>query len=440
MRLKILLLGGSTTPGFVIERSCGEFQLEILRPAKTELLFVEPAPHLAIVTLSESNPFEDLNWLSRLRTRQRGIPVIAIAVRSSEALAIAAFRAGCRDYLQYPYSQDDLAGAIQRCVSDGLRANGKVAIEQGGDAGTGRLIGNSPAMQRLRNYVSNIAPKASTVLITGETGTGKEVVAQLLHRNGADPGRPFVSVNCAAIPESLIESELFGHERGSFTGAAQAALGKLQLAGNGTIFLDEIGDMSAYAQAKILRAIENRQAYRVGGRASYPVLCRFVAATNCDLERNVTEGRFRKDLYYRLNVARIQLPALRERTSDIPELCSHFIAEMNRDFQGDVASCEEEVMRALLRYEWPGNIRELRNVFEAAYLNSPGRQLSMADMPDWFIQNLQRSEIRPPTELDRVLSALTSTNWNKSKAAEALHWSRTTLYRKIAHYQIGASR
>ena len=438
MRLKILLLGGSTTPGFVIERSCGEFQLEILRPAKTELLFVEPAPHLAIVTLSESDPFEDLHWLTRLRTRQRGIPVIAIAVRSSEALAVAAFRAGCRDYLQYPYSQEELAGAIQRCVADGLLANGKLAIDQG--AGTGRLIGSSPAMQRLRNYVSNIAQRASTVLITGETGTGKEVVAELLHRNGADPERPFVSVNCAAIPESLIESELFGHERGSFTGAAQASLGKLQLAGNGTIFLDEIGDMSAYAQAKILRAIENRQAYRVGGRVSYPVLCRFIAATNSDIERNVTEGRFRKDLYYRLNVARIQLPALRERNSDIPELCSHFIAAMNHDFQGNVASCEEELMRALIRYEWPGNIRELRNVFEAAYLNSPGPQLSMADMPDWFIRNLRKSETRPPTELDRVLSALTSTNWNKSKAAEALNWSRTTLYRKIAQYQIGASR
>ena len=247
-------------------------------------------------------------------------------------------------------------------------------------------------------------------------------------------------MNCAAIPESLIESELFGHERGSFTGATQASFGKLQQAGNGTIFLDEIGDMSAYAQAKILRAIENRQAYRVGGRVGYPVICRFVAATNCEIERNVSEGRFRKDLYYRLNVARIQLPASRERNSDIPELCSHFITGLNRDFGNNVDSCAEDLMRALMSYEWPGNIRELRNVFEAAYLNNPGPQLLMTDMPECFIRNLQKTESRPPTELDRVMSALTSTHWNKSKAAEALSWSRTTLYRKIAQYQIAPSR
>lgn len=440
MRLKILLLGGTTTPGFVIERFCGEFQLEILKPAKAELLLVEPPPDLAIVTLSESNPLEDLNWLGRLRTRQMGIPAIAIAVRSSEALAVAAFRAGCRDYLPYPYTHEDLAAAIQRCVADRYRAGGGLArLPAAAGGNKNRLIGASPAIQKLRSYVSAIAPRASTVLITGETGTGKEVVAELVHRSGARSGKPFISVNCAAIPESLIESELFGHERGSFTGAAHAAEGKLQLAGEGTVFLDEIGDMSPYAQAKILRAIENREAYRVGGRTSYPVLCRFIAATNCEIERSVSEGRFRKDLYYRLNVARIRLPALRERKSDIPALCRHFIGEMNRDFQSNVESCDEALTQAMLRHPWPGNIRELRNVMEAAYLNTPGSRLTLADMPDWFVQDLEKSDTPPPTELDRVLSALSSTNWNKSKAAEALHWSRMTLYRKIAKYRIATS-
>jgi len=246
-------------------------------------------------------------------------------------------------------------------------------------------------------------------------------------------------VNCAAIPEMLIESELFGHERGSFTGAAQTAIGKLQLAGEGTIFLDEIGDMTPYAQAKILRVIESREAYRVGGRTSYPVLCRFIAATNCEIERSVEQGRFRRDLYYRLNVARIRIPALRDRKNDIPALCQHFIAEMNERFKARVDSCEEDLMKALLEYDWPGNIRELRNVLEAAYLSDPGKCLSMTDMPEWFSEELRRFKPQVETERDRVLAALVATKWNKSKAAQSLSWSRMTLYRKLAKHQIVTS-
>src|SRR5215813_10978154 len=210
MRLKILLLGGTNTPGFIIERACGDFQLEILRPPKSEAVFIDPPPHLIILTLSDDQPFTDLELLDRLKIGARRIPVIAIAVQSSEALAIAAFRAGCRDYLQYPYTQDELAAAIQRCVA----RSGSAAELPG--AGLGRLIGNSPVIQGLKRYIERIAPRSSTVLITGETGTGKEVAAEILHHAGPNSVKPFVAVNCAAIPETLIESELFGHERGSF--------------------------------------------------------------------------------------------------------------------------------------------------------------------------------------------------------------------------------
>ncbi len=282
--------------------------------------------NLIILTLSESQPFEDLKLLDPLRAKARGIPIIAIAVRSSEKLAIDAFRAGCRDYLQYPYTQQELTSAIQRCM---LIAP---APSHAADVDFERLVGESPAIAMVRSYVARVARRATTVLITGETGTGKEVVADLLHRAGANPEKPFVSVNCAAIPESLLESELFGHERGSFTGAVQAFEGKLQLAGEGTVFLDEIGDMSPYGQVKILRAIENRQATRLGGRTPYRVRCRFVAATNHEIERAVASGRFRADLYYRLNVARIRLPALRERKLDIPGICRNFIRGLNPAF------------------------------------------------------------------------------------------------------------
>jgi DNA-binding NtrC family response regulator len=299
-----------------------------------------------------------------------------------------------------------------------------------------RLIGDSAPMRDIKTYVGKVAVTDSHVLITGETGTGKELVAELIHHNSRRVGRPFVWINCAAIPDSLLESELFGYERGAFTGAHARKEGQLKLADGGTLFLDEIGDMSPYAQAKILRALENKAVYRLGGKHSVPLEVRVIAATNQDLERLIAEEKFRKDLFFRLNVARIDLPPLRERTEDIMPLCSYYLGELNQRFSRQVQGCTEEVMAAMLRYDWPGNVRELKNLLEATFVNAPYRWITLRDLPEAFQRQRPVAEPIAPSERERLLSALRSTNWNVSKTAQRLHWSRMTIYRKMTKYHL----
>jgi DNA-binding NtrC family response regulator len=298
------------------------------------------------------------------------------------------------------------------------------------------MIGKSPVMQEVKAYLARVAAADSSVLITGETGTGKELVAAFIHQHSRRQQRPFVSVNCAAIPDSLLESELFGYTRGAFTGASASQEGKMQSANGGTIFFDEIGDMSPYAQAKILRAIETREVQPLGAKKSVPVDVRVVAATNQDLEQLTSENKFRKDLYFRLNVARIHLPPLRDRKEDIPALFNHYIQEFNQRFGREVEGFTEEALAYLLCYEWPGNVRELKNLLEAIFVNLPPRQVSFLDLPEQFRKRLRDTEGLPQDERDRLLSALFATNWNMSKAAQKLHWSRMTLYRKMEKYHI----
>jgi transcriptional regulator with PAS, ATPase and Fis domain len=285
-----------------------------------------------------------------------------------------------------------------------------------------------------------VAPTQSTVLITGETGTGKELAAELIHRNSSRHKKPFVCINCAALPENLVESELFGYERGAFTGAIASKQGKFEQAEGGTVFLDEIGDMSPYAQAKILRAIEIKEVYRLGGKGSISLNVRVIAATNQDIERLVAQEKFRKDLYYRFNVAMVHLPPLRDRKEDIPPLLGHYIRELNQRFGREVEGFTQEAMESLLHYDWPGNIRELKNLLEATFINLPSRKIAFMDLPKQFQRRLQETEGLPKSERDQVLSALFATKWNKSKAAQKLHWSRMTLYRKMAKYHIVTSQ
>jgi transcriptional regulator with PAS, ATPase and Fis domain len=281
-------------------------------------------------------------------------------------------------------------------------------------------------------------------------------VAELIHRNSPRAHQPLLCVNCAAIPDSLLESELFGYERGSFTGAYSASKGKLKFGDGGTIFLDEIGDMSAYAQAKILRVIESREIQRLGGKENVSLNVRFIAATNKDLDQSVSEKTFRKDLYYRLNVAGIQLPLLKDRKEDIPSLCDHYVGKFNRQFGRHVQGFTEETAEALLRYDWPGNVRELKNLLEATVGNfrcsqnlsssdSCGqcpevsfrcRQISFTDLPEQFRRRATETQSLCSDERYPLLSVLISTNWNISKAAQKLHWSRMTVYRKMAKYCI----
>jgi transcriptional regulator with PAS, ATPase and Fis domain len=247
-----------------------------------------------------------------------------------------------------------------------------------------------------------------------------------------------VPVNCAAIPESLLESELFGHEPGAFTGAVGSRPGLLQLADRGTIFLDEVGDLGGVAQAKILRAIEAREIYHVGGKQPIPLDLRIVAATNVDLDRAVEDGRFRRDLYFRLNVARVHLPPLRERRADITTLVDHYLAELNTACGADVPGVTGEALAALQAYDWPGNVRELKNLLEAIFVCPPSRPISMDDLPERFVRGLHDLRRMADADRRRLLEALTAANWNKSQAAGLLNWSRMTVYRKMAKYSVVA--
>jgi transcriptional regulator with PAS, ATPase and Fis domain len=302
------------------------------------------------------------------------------------------------------------------------------------------LIGCSLAIWKVKTYLRKVAMTNSHVLITGETGTGKELAAQYIHHHSARRAKPLVTINCAALPDGLLESELFGYERGAFTGATSSYSGKLRLADGGTVLFDEIGDMSPYAQAKILRVIETREVYPLGGRQSVPLDIRIIAATNRDLEQRVAISEFRQDLYFRLNVARVHLPPLRERKEDIPLLTDHFIQKFSAQFGRGIEGFSDEAMERLVSYEWPGNIRELVNMTERIFIDPPGEKISVADLPDPIRRPLPKHQEKIPTEREILLYTLSQTNWNKSKAADRLHWSRMTLYRKIAKYHIVESQ
>ena len=302
------------------------------------------------------------------------------------------------------------------------------------------MVGESPPMQAIQAYIRKVALTDSHVLITGETGTGKELVAEQIHQHSPRARQPFICLNCAAVPDSLFESELFGYERGAFTGASTLTRGAFERADGGTLFLDEIGDMSPYAQAKILRTVEDKAIHRLGGQRSISLNIRVIAATNQNLERLVTAGQFRPDLYFRLNVASIHLPPLRDRTADLWPLCKHYIQALNRRWEREVEGFTPDVFEALLRYEWPGNVRELKNLIEAIFITVASRTIGFTDLPEAFGRRLRDVEGRSLTERDRLLAALVSTQWNKSQAAQQLHWSRMTLYRKLQHYHLTVPR
>jgi DNA-binding NtrC family response regulator len=299
------------------------------------------------------------------------------------------------------------------------------------------LHGFSPAMVDLRRYLAKVAQCDSTVLITGETGTGKERVAAAVHQLSARTDKPFIAVNCAAVPESLFESEMFGHERGAFTGAQSAFAGRFIEAHGGTLFLDEVSEMVPATQAKLLRLLEDRTVTPVGSVRRRPVDVRIVAASNEKLETLVAERRFRADLFYRLNVARIEIPPLRERTEDIGSIVEHFVAEHNRQRSMRVGPPEPALLESMRQYQWPGNVRELRNVVEALFIDPPeGRSFGIADLPPAFRRLFIRSLSADEDERKRLVSVLRQTNWNKMEAARQMNWSRMTLYRKLAKYDL----
>lgn len=395
-------------------------------------------PDLVVIDVSHTRALRGLALGKELRQYDQTIPLLLITQDSSEDLALAALRTGINDYIKEPFTHEEFSERVTHWLKQGsskyLVSREKKPSDD--DALTQTLVGTSSAIQAVRADIARIAWTQSNVLITGETGTGKEVVARAIHRNSDRRDGAFVSINSAAIPETLLESELFGHEQGAFTGATRCNQGKLEQAQDGTILFDEIGDMELLAQAKVLRAIEERQVQRLGGRETHHLNIRVLAATNQDLEQAMEHKQFRSDLFYRLNVARIHLPPLRERKEDIPALAEHFIREFNSQFQREVQGFTEEALTTLLQYSWPGNIRELRNLIEASFIHLPTPTTRRMDLPPQFRTKAKECESLPQNERDLILSTLLSTKWSRTKAAKKLQWSRMTLYRKMLKYKV----
>ena len=426
-----------------VAESCGmkvsaattaEEALEVLESHAVDIVLTD-------LKLQQSNGLE---LLKRVHDLYPQVAVVVLTQFGTIDSAVAATRMGAVDYVTKPFHVEDLKTRLMRVARDvDLHQENQLLREQlRTRPGFGGLIGVSQRMQRVYKMIEKVSKHEYPVLILGESGTGKELVARSIHFSGARKTRPFAPVDCSALAPSLIESELFGHVKGAFTGAVQARQGLLEVAQSGTLFLDEIGDMPVDLQAKLLRALQEREVKPVGSTERRHIDVRIIAATNRDLEAAIRSGSFRQDLYFRLNVVQIKLPALRERKSDIPLLVTSFL-EKFANSRGESRNISEEAMRQLVAYDWPGNVRELENAIERAVALGSGPIVHVGDLPT----NLQypsterapeKDELLPLDELERraILRTLRETSGDKLAAARMLGIGKTTLYRKLKQYHV----
>ena len=372
------------------------------------------------------------------------VPVIILTGHGTIETAVQAMRDGAYDFLTKPVSLERLSLLAKRALStrELVLQHRQLQQELDSQRQSSAIIGKSSEMQRLMDVVRQVAPTKASVLITGESGVGKELVADAIHRLSDRPENPLVKVHCAALSESLLESELFGHEKGAFTGAIGRKRGRFELAHTGTIFLDEIGEINQSVQIKILRVLQEKQFERVGGEDTLTVDVRIVSATNRDLRREIESGRFREDLFYRLNVVNIHVPPLRERKEDIPLLTAAFIKEFAKENNKPVEGIDARARSVLHKYHWPGNIRELRNSIESAVVMAKNTYISVDDLPPSVSQGADEGDsitINVGSRLDEaerevIRSTLAACNGNKTRTAEVLGIGRKTLHRKIVEY------
>jgi two-component system, NtrC family, response regulator AtoC len=402
-----------------------------------------------VVTDLRMPEMDGMELLAACRQGWPGLPVILITAHGTVDSAVEAIKAGAYDYVTKPFDRDELRQVIGTALRTEERDRGRLHEDA---SGRFRIIGQTPSMFSIYSMIEKVAPSPTTVLIAGESGTGKELVARALHDNSDRAAKPFIQVNCGAIPDQLFESELFGYQKGAFTGAASNKLGRFELADGGTLFLDEIGELPKEMQVKLLRILQDGVFERVGGVSSIKVDVRLIAATNRDLREEVEAGRFRKDLYYRLNVIPMRLPPLRDRADDIPLLVEHFLEKFNRRLDKGVSGVSPDAMAALLRHAWPGNIRELENLMERAVLLSDSDVLCLGDLA-----GLEGAdEAPPPAEADasteslglkayvrvftarlervRIQRVLRDEGGNVTRAARKLEISRKSLQTKMKEY------
>ena len=397
---------------------------------------------------------DGLAVLQTLRSENRMTPVIMLTGTKSVKTAVDAMKLGAADYLSKPFDVEELRIVVDRALSSQAleREVKQLRAQVVQRYAFHNLIGKSQGMQEIYAKIEQVADSRTTVLITGESGTGKELVAKALHYNSGRRERPFIALNCAALPETLIESELFGHEKGSFTDATARRVGQFELANTGTLFLDEIGDLSAMTQAKLLRVLQEREFTRIGGVQSIKVDVRIVAATNRNLEDMVRKGQFREDLYYRINVIALFLPPLRERGEDIPLLAKHFLAKRVEEEKRPHIEFGKEALEVLTRYPWPGNVREMENIIEQAFIwsqNCP--QITQEHLPTILKSDSRSSSLRDDTlagrmslekavmefEREIILDALKRTNYVQTHAANLLGISRRMLKYRMDTLGIG---
>ena len=400
-----------------------------------------------VVTDLRMGAMSGIDLCARIAASRPDIPVIVVTAFGSFESAVLAIRAGAYDYLTKPFEPEALAIAVRRAAQHhALREEVKrLRIAADRSAGIDEIVGQSEPIQRLRDIVGHVADSEASVLIAGESGTGKEIVARSLHRASKRKDGPFVAINCAAMPESLLESELFGHAKGAFTDAKSSRSGLFADADGGTLFLDEIGDAPLAIQPKLLRALQDRRVRPVGGTTELSFDARIVAATNRDLEQAVQEGRFREDLYYRLNVIEIALPPLRARGSDVLLLAQRFLESFAQQSKKSVVGLSARVAERLLAYPWPGNVRELQNCIERAVALTRYEEITIDDLPErvrahWKAPPVQGDESPfeavPLEEVERrhILRVLELVGGNKSLASQMLGVDRKTLYRKLERY------
>lgn len=400
-----------------------------------------------VVLLDVKLPHMDgLQVLQEIKRRKPWIEVIMISGHGTIATAIEATKLGAFDFLEKPIERDRVLLSIRNALERNILRQENILLKKKAERKY-ELIGNSPPMKKLREEIERVAPTDATVLIMGESGTGKELIARMIHKLSHRANEPFVQVNCAAIPEELIESELFGHEKGAFTGATEKKIGKFELAHKGTIFLDEIGDMSFKTQAKVLRVLEEGEVQRVGSTKIIKVDVRIIAATNKDLAKEIKEGRFREDLYFRLSVVPIYSPPLREKKEDIPLLIDYFMETFAEENNYRKKRFTDEAMSALIKYPWKGNVRELRNLIERLIIMVDKDVIEYEDLPDYIrsdtisilpdirkIKTLR--EFKEEAEKLFILVKLKENKWNISRTAEEIDTPRSNLYKKLESYGI----
>ncbi|ENK9285996.1 sigma-54-dependent response regulator transcription factor ZraR [Escherichia albertii] len=373
--------------------------------------------------------------LKEIKALNPAIPVLIMTAYSSVETAVEALKTGALDYLIKPLDFDNLQATLEKALAHTHCVDAEMPAVSASQFG---MVGKSAAMQHLLSEIALVAPSEATVLIHGDSGTGKELVARAIHASSARREKPLVALNCAALNESLLESELFGHEKGAFTGADKRREGRFVEADGGTLFLDEIGDISPMMQVRLLRAIQEREVQRVGSNQTIPVDVRLIAATHRDLAEEVNAGRFRRDLYYRLNVVAIEVPSLRQRREDIPLLADHFLQRFAERNRKAVKGFTPQAMDLLIHYDWPGNIRELENAVERAVVLLTGEYISERELPLAIagtpIPMAQSQDIQPLVEVEKevILAALEKTGGNKTEAARQLGITRKTLLAKLS--------